>query len=154
MKGQSALEAIILLGFILMMTIPILFIFINVDRYTPAMSQARASVQIIADNANKVYAQGPNAQIITIISVPQYCKNISTVQTLDGGEIIFDMVSRDGKVQVYQKTFAPLNDSTALAEYRTAQGQEYLTPGLQKVKIYMDTDEHSGKQIVRIEPYD
>ncbi|MCD6227279.1 hypothetical protein J7J90_02175 [Candidatus Micrarchaeota archaeon] len=150
LKGQSAMESIILIGFVMLLTIPILMIFFNVDRTSSALAQARASVQIMADNVNKVYAQGQGAQIITTIAVPQYCKNVTLKSTGAGGEIIFVMHTRDGDVEVYQKTFAPVEDSE-LFTFRRHPGDEYMVSGLQKIKISL-VDSGGGK-VVSIEPY-
>ncbi|MCC7569947.1 hypothetical protein KO465_01210 [Candidatus Micrarchaeota archaeon] len=154
MKGQASMETIILLGFIILMTIPILMIFFSIDRTTPALGQARASVQIIADHSNRVYAQGSDTQIITTIAVPQYCKKI-TIQDVPGhgGQIIFHMWTADGDIEVYQKTYAPLEYSEELTNYRKPSPDSFLTPGLQRIKISLVDGATSGEKVIKIEPY-
>lgn len=154
-KGQTAIESIILIGFVILLTLPVMLIFFSVDRATPALAQARASVQIMADNANKVYTQGEGAQVITTIAIPQYCKNVTVRRTSTGGEIIFTMVTKDGEVEVYQKTYAPLQDGELFID-RRSPGDEYLTPGLQRIKFSLVSSPGGGAggaKVVKIEPY-
>jgi len=124
-------------------------IFFNLDRTGPAIAQARSSVQILMDNADRVYSQGEGASIITTISVPQYCTNITTQNTNKGGEIIFYMQTPDGQVEVYEKTIAPLNATELFEDSRKG---EFLGAGLRIVRIELNDD--FGEKVINIESYE
>lgn len=132
-KGQVSIEVITLLGFILLFSIPLLVLLTSLDTDNSAIMQAKTSTQMLADTANSVYMQGPEAYKIISIGMPPKLKNI-TFESNPGGlsEIIFTLETDTGKLDIVSTSFANLDTTSNIT------GIAGFNSGLQKVKVEYD----------------
>jgi len=70
MKGQVAIEYIILIGILLFITIPIFYYTLNQSKESTRISQAYDAVNAIANTADSVYALGPGNKRYIWVSMP------------------------------------------------------------------------------------
>ena len=70
MKGQSSLEYIMLLGIILVVTIPLFYYGISSSNELIRQNQAEDSVKTIVNTADNVYASGLGTRKIATITIP------------------------------------------------------------------------------------
>lgn len=79
MKGQAATESILMAGFVIAFTIPILVLLysaVNLRGEQTALSQARLSAKSIADYAGELYVQGDGSTRIVLVNYPPSLRNI------------------------------------------------------------------------------
>jgi len=103
--GQSSIETLVLLSFMLFFIIPFSLFFLTVsnsDLSKNSVDQFQLSVRKIADAANEVYLQGNGAKKIAVIYYPSSVLNGSV-----GNNIISLTLDVDGKnSDVIAYTFA------------------------------------------------
>jgi len=79
-KGQVSMEFIILLGFILLLTGPLILVYYTYSsdtEYDISQSQAFSIANKIVDNAESTYYQGEPAKTTIKVRMPKNVKNIS-----------------------------------------------------------------------------
>jgi len=128
-KGQSAVETITVLGFIILFSLPLLILLASLNTEESAIMQARSSTQILADTVNSVYIQGPGSIKIISVGFPPKLTNISFDPGPDGTEIVFTLETDAGKVDIVANSIAPIDTTSNIT------GDSGLNQGLQKVKI-------------------
>ncbi len=135
-KGQAAVETITLIGFVILFSIPLLMLLTSLNTEDSAILQAKTSTQILADTANSVYIQGPNAYKIISIGFPDKLKNITFDSPSVGeSEIIFTLDTDAGQVDIVAITIAPIDINSNIT------GLGGFNTGLQKVKVEYGTGE-------------
>jgi len=106
-KAQFSIEYLMMMGFALMLLIPIIVLFASESQNMKsdiAVSQLNQVAMKIADKAEEVYYQGQPSRTTIKVSIPQGVKNI----TFSNNEIIFNFLNPDNVVlQVEQDT--PIN---------------------------------------------
>jgi hypothetical protein len=132
-KGQSAIETITILGFIILFSIPLLFILTSLNKEEAVILQARSSVKQLADTANSVYIQGKDASQIISVAMPQKLKEIR-FESLPNqeSEIVFILDLEPGEVDIVAISIAPIDITSNIT------GSAGLNQGIQKVKIEYD----------------
>ncbi|MCD6549891.1 hypothetical protein J7K41_04270 [Candidatus Micrarchaeota archaeon] len=130
MRAQVSLESLILMGFVLTFSIPLLMLVGNLNTEDAAIGQARSTVQILADAANQVYMQGEGAQKVVLVAYPPRLIGAAVrAADEDHGEIVFTVRADSGPVDVVRVTVVPLDETGS----DLTGGR--LGAGLQKVKI-------------------
>jgi len=132
-KGQSAIETITILGFIILFSIPLLFLLTSLNKEEAVILQARSSVKQLADTANSVYIQGKDASQIISVAMPQKLKEIR-FESLPNqeSEIVFILDLEPGEVDIVAISIAPIDITSNIT------GSAGLNQGIQKVKIEYD----------------
>ena len=144
-KAQVSIESMTLIGFILLFSIPLLFLVTTLNTQDVNIEQARMSARIMGDAANSVYTQGPSSQKIVSVAYPSSLKNI----TLLDREIIFVIETSYGNMEIIERTFAPINtaDSELIgdATHTSSSGQDFMiNAGLRKIRVYYSDDPTKG----------
>ncbi|KHO45843.1 MAG: hypothetical protein QS98_C0007G0001 [archaeon GW2011_AR3] len=104
-KGQVSMEYLLVVGFAMLMTIPVLIVFFqqtNELGNTFAVSQARTIVDGLAQSADEVYYQGYPAQKTIKAYFPESINSI----TIDGHEINIEMKMGNGLSDLFAVTAA------------------------------------------------
>jgi hypothetical protein len=135
MKGQVSAELLIIVGFILLMITPLLFIAytkMGESNEKLALAQAEMYGARLASLVDTVGGVGGNASMITEINVPPYVKNISA----EGKEVVFALETSAGMNELVKVTrfnmtsidFGRLEKpGTYYIEIRAEEGTVYLT---------------------------
>ena len=95
MKSQVSVEYLLIIGFVTLITIPLVFIFF---KYTAETSDEIVNLQVnqiankIVDAAESVYFLGEPSQITIRVSIPGQIVGVS----LDNREVVFNMNSISG----------------------------------------------------------
>ncbi len=132
-KGQSAIETITILGFIILFSIPLLVLLTSLNKEDPIILQAKSSTQQLADTANSVYIQGKGSSQIISIAIPQKLKNITFENTPnEESEIIFRLELDAGALDIVSTSIAPIYTDSNIT------GSEGFNQGIQKVKVEYD----------------
>jgi len=136
-KGQSGIEMIVLLSFIILFSIPLILLLGSINDRDLAVRQARSDVQLLTDTANSVFIMGCDSKRVLLLSYPSGLRNI----TIRDREVIFTLDGPDGPIDVIGISIAPLDESSDLVGTRTLTG--YVGAGTQKVLVTCDPS--SGK---------
>ena len=128
MKGQVSNELLVVVGFILLILIPLLYLMMfkmDAIRADLSMLQAHFSVARIAFLVNAVGYMGDGSAMITEIYVP------STVgsTTLAGNEIVFVIGSEETTNEIVQPTAFPVEADSSLT---------FASSGRYRVELYND----------------
>jgi hypothetical protein len=136
MKGQVSNELLVVVGFILIILIPLLYImFFKMDaiRTDLAMLQVHFSVARIAFLVNAIGYMGDGSAMITEIYIPENVESVS----LGGGsghEVMFSLISAGELNEIVQPTVFPIRindeDPPSFAE------EEY--PGRGRYRLEME----------------
>ena len=95
MKSQVSVEYLLIIGFVTLITIPLVFIFF---KYTAETSNEIVNLQVnqiankIVDAAESVYFLGEPSQITIRVSIPGHIVGVS----LDNREVVFNVGSISG----------------------------------------------------------
>lgn len=119
MKGQVSNELLVVVGFILLILIPLLYImFFKMDaiRTDLAMLQVHFSVARIAFLVNAVGYMGDGSAMITEIYIPENVESVFLGGS-GGHEVVFVLLSAGEKNEIVQPTVFPIeiNDEEPLA---------------------------------------
>jgi len=120
MRGQVSNELLVVVGFILLILIPLLYImFFKMDaiRADLAMLQVHFSVARIAFLVNAVGYMGDGSAVITEIYIPEDIESVS-IGTEGGGasehEVVFTMLSQGAINEIVQPTAFPIEANESL----------------------------------------
>ena len=69
-RGQAAIEYVILIGTLMVFLIPIVYYALNESSYRLKLNQIDNAVKRVAKVADVVYALGPGAQDVVVITIP------------------------------------------------------------------------------------
>jgi len=69
-RGQAAIEYVILVGTLLVFLIPVVYYSLNESSYSIKMNQIDDAVKRLSKVADVVYALGPGARDVVIITIP------------------------------------------------------------------------------------
>lgn len=69
-RGQAAIEYVILVGTLMVFLIPVVYYALNESSYRVKMNQLDNAVKRVAKVADVVYALGPGAQDVVVITIP------------------------------------------------------------------------------------
>lgn len=109
-RGQAALEYMVMLGFAIMIILP-LWLYVNSSIGDTAgeldLTYARVAVDKVKDAADSVYVQGPPASIYLDLDMPG---NIQSA-TVSGREIQIKLSTKGGVADVYAVSLATLQGS-------------------------------------------
>lgn len=134
-KGQSAIETITLLGFVILFSIPLLVLLTSLNKEDAVILQAKSSTQLLADTANSVYIQGKGSYQIISVAIPQKLKNITFESVYaQESEIIFTLELEAGQTDIVALSIAPIDTSSNIT------GSAGFNQGIQKVKVEYDGD--------------
>ncbi|RLJ02993.1 MAG: hypothetical protein DRP11_02030 [Candidatus Aenigmatarchaeota archaeon] len=127
MKGQTALEYMIITGITLGIIIP-LFLFINSYAYSTNLDLKirglESSLEELAQNSKLVYSQGYPAKITSRIEIPNGVLYSNVTQDM----FVVGVMTPSGKVDIIAISEAPLNGSLP------------QTPGTHKVYLQMTSE--------------
>lgn len=135
-RGQASMEALTLLGFIVLFFVPLVLLFFATSQNRTdesAIMQARLAGRLIADNAGEVYLQGAGAQREVIVNFPANLIDVN----ISGTQIVFVLTGAKGKTDVVTQSFAPLWDgegahgNSSLHSMQTDSGK--INPGNRKI---------------------
>ncbi|MBI5224670.1 hypothetical protein HY989_02275 [Candidatus Micrarchaeota archaeon] len=100
LKGQAAMEYMVMLGFALAIVLP-LWLYVNTtigeSKQNLDVTYAKVAVNKIRDAADSVYVQGPPAQVPLVLDMPD---NIAST-SINGREIQIKLYSQDGQTDIY-----------------------------------------------------
>lgn len=140
MKGQVATETLVLAGFIIAFSVPIIFMLYaatNMRTEDVAMEQAGVTTKALVDEANELWVQGNGSARIVLVNFPDRLKNI----TVEGREIVFTLDTSKGPVDIVAVGFGNMTDESAPLGIKEKMG-----PGLHAVNMTNKWD-GSGKRI-------
>ncbi|MEK6840109.1 MAG: hypothetical protein AABX72_04140 [Nanoarchaeota archaeon] len=69
-RGQAAIEYVILVGTLMVFLIPVVYYALNESSYRVKMNQIDNAVKRVAKVADVVYALGPGAQDVVVVTIP------------------------------------------------------------------------------------
>jgi hypothetical protein len=129
MKGQISSELMIVVGFILLLFIPLMFVlYLKLGDVTTDLSvlQAHFSVIRIASLVNAIGHMGDGSAIITEVYLPQNVQQLTFRGFEGGGEVEAVIRLNDMESEIAQPTSFPMS---------TAQGIELNQPGRYRIEI-------------------
>lgn len=109
MRGQAATESMLMAGFVIAFTIPILILLytaVTLRSEQASFEQARLSSKMISDYAGEIYVQGNGSSRIVAVNYPPSLRNI----TISGHEIIFSLELRGNRTDVSSLSLAQMRD--------------------------------------------
>jgi hypothetical protein len=109
MKGQVATETLVLAGFIIAFSVPIIFMLYaatNMRTEDVAIEQAGVTTKALVDEANELWVQGNGSARIVLVNFPDRLKNI----TVEGREIVFTLDTSKGPVDIVAVGFGNMTD--------------------------------------------
>lgn len=149
MKGQSAIESMTLIGFVILFSIPLLFLVTTLNTQGTNIEQAKLSARIMKDAANTVYIQGPGASKVVSIVYPSGLRNLSVVDR----EIMFEIITEEGMIEIVEITIPKLNsiDSEFIGTPPESFMSGYSDPatstinaGLRQIRVSYSSDPNDG----------
>lgn len=134
-KSQSSLEYLLVVALTFAIIVPTTYLFYN---YSKESSQEISDAQItklgrsILDAAEVIFYSGQGSKTILDLNIPG---TISSVQIVDGRELIFNMTTSFGISELV--FFSTVNITTASSNciQNICNLPELVTPGIRKVKI-------------------
>jgi len=138
MRGQVSNELLVVVGFILLILIPLLYImFFKMDaiRADLSMLQVHFSVARIAFLVNAVGYMGDGSAVITEIYIPETVEFV----TIGGGtehEVVFIMLSQGQTNEIVQPTAFPIEITDEPGETLQFAEEEY--PGGGRYRLEME----------------
>lgn len=123
MKGQVSNELLIVVGFILLLFIPLMFVmYLKLADANADLSvlQAHFSAARIAYLVNAIGYMGEGSSIISEIYVPNNVRKVS----IEGNEVVFTVGLQSGDSDVVQPT-----------SFRIADGRAITSPGRYRLEI-------------------
>ncbi|VVB58804.1 Uncharacterised protein [Candidatus Anstonella stagnisolia] len=151
-RGQASMEALTLLGFVVLFFVPLALLFFATSQNRTdeaAIMQARLAGRQIADNAGEVYLQGTGARRETLVNFPS---NLLDVQ-INGTQIVFMLSSAKGRTDIVTQSFAPLMDgkgadgNNSLHSMQTAAGK--INSGNRKI-VFSTVQKNASSIVVEI----
>ena len=129
MRGQVSNELLVVVGFILLILIPLLYImFFKMDaiRADLSMLQVHFSVARIAFLVNAVGYMGDGSAVITEIYIPETVESV-TIGGSTEHEVVFIMLSQGATNEIVQPTAFPIeaNESLEFADEEYPGGGRY-----------------------------
>ncbi|MCP4646645.1 MAG: hypothetical protein GY852_02775 [bacterium] len=129
MKGQVSNELLVVVGFILLILIPLLYImFFKMDaiRADLSMLQVHFSVARIAFLVNAVGYMGDGSAVITEFYIPETVESV-TIGGSSEHEVVFKMFTQGATNEIVQPTAFPIeaNDTLKIAEEEYPGGGRY-----------------------------
>ena len=100
-KSQVSIEYLSIMGFIALITIPLLTIYFTSVQNTNDEIRSRQALQIarkISDSAESVYFLGEPSQTTIKVYIPQNIKSAA----LNGREVVFSLKTKDGTSDIVQ----------------------------------------------------
>lgn len=146
MRGQAAIENLIMVGFALAFILPLAFLFMSstgTENSKTAIAQAKISARTIADEAGELYLQGPGAKKTILVNYPDGVKETSATKGLI---VLTISPENDRTLDITAPSFAELRSSSAA-------GTEFSgkrSAGLQKIRIVVVHDDTDGKDYAEI----
>jgi len=129
-KAQVAMEYMILVGFLVVITIPLILVYNTQYKGTSQQIIANQAEQIgqkIVDTAESIYYLGQPSKTTIKIYMPQQIESI----TITDYEIMFQLMSSKGTEDVVKLSSVPLNGTLP-----TTSGMHYIT--IQSVGSYVN----------------
>lgn len=138
MRGQVSNELLVVVGFILLILIPLLYImFFKMDaiRADLSMLQVHFSVARIAFLINAVGYMGDGSAVITEIYIPETVESV-TIGGSTEHEVVFSMLSQGQTNEIVQPTAFPIEVTDAPGEILQFADEEY--PGGGRYRLEME----------------
>jgi uncharacterized protein (UPF0333 family) len=108
MKGQSAIEYLMLVGVLIVLVLPFAYIIYGDTQVKNNVEISKLAVSKIAKAANLVYAQGPGARTTIRVYLPNGVINITTLNQ----EVRMNMTATGGQTTLlFEPTYANLTNS-------------------------------------------
>jgi uncharacterized protein (UPF0333 family) len=107
-KGQVSVEYLLITGFLFVLLIPLLVLFVHTQKDTQdglVQAQARRVADLIRDGSERVYYAGDPAQETLQLYFPERIKAV----TIANHSITFTMAAGSGSSDVFVPSSAPLN---------------------------------------------
>jgi len=111
MKGQVSTELLLIIGFILVLFIPLLLTaYFKTGEMNDKLTvlQAQVTASRIANLANSVGNMGVGSSIILDIYLPETVSNVEINSVGDGGEVVITVNTQNGDVDVVGVSSFPL----------------------------------------------
>ncbi|MFH1520763.1 MAG: hypothetical protein ABID61_03900 [Candidatus Micrarchaeota archaeon] len=148
MKGQVSTELLVIVGFVLLIFIPLLvlvYIKANDSNQQIASYQAELVVSRLGSLANSVGSLGTNTEVITDVYVPPNTISLTTNAAGRGSEITLKMETSQGETEVVEIVKYPVDAPTDPYEI---VGK---TPSGGWVKIRITSTYTAGEAHIKIE---
>jgi hypothetical protein len=120
-KAQAVMEYMILVGFLVIITIPLILVYNTQYKGTSMQivtNQADQIGQKIADTAESIYSLGQPSKTTIKVYMPQQIKNI----TIENNEIIFSIDAGKGAGEVVKMSNVPISGTL-----KSNAGLHYIT---------------------------
>ncbi len=143
LRGQAAIENLVMVGFALAFILPLAFLFMSstgTENAKTAISQAQITARTIADAAGELYLEGSGAQKTILVNYPADVKGSSAT---NGVVLITITPEADRTLDIVASTFADIREGPN--GFSGARGA-----GLQRVKLQTVYDQAEGKDYVEI----
>jgi hypothetical protein len=146
MKGQVSTELLVIVGFVLLIFIPLLvlvYMKANDANQQIASYQAELAVSRLGSLANSIGSLGVNSEVVTDVYIPPNTIALSTNDAGRGSEIVLTLSTAQGQTELVEVVKYPIeNPNPEIVGESTG---EWV-----KIKITSTTGE-SGEAYIRIE---
>lgn len=120
MRGQAALEYLVMLGLLLVVLMPV-WVYVNSastqEKLELRVSSAKYAAQRIAEAADAVYVQGPPAKLSIYVNIPDGTKDVFFSER----EITFRVSSAGGDSDAFAQTLGKIQGNVS-----TRAGQQKI----------------------------
>ncbi|MBI4399211.1 class III signal peptide-containing protein [Candidatus Micrarchaeota archaeon] len=97
MKGQLSIEYIVIIGLVLIILMPIVYLSWQYSQSTSQTTQVQSSLNTIIEASNLVYSQGPGARTRVLIYFPN---NVNSTR-IQGREVNIQLLVPGGTTDVF-----------------------------------------------------
>ena len=146
MRGQAAIENLIMVGFALAFILPLAFLFMSstgTENSKTSIAQAKISARTIADEAGQLYLQGPGAKKTILVNYPD---GVLGTSATNGLIVLTVSPEPDRTLDITATSFAELRSSAVAGEEFSGK----RNAGLQRIRIEVVHDGTDGKDYAEI----
>ncbi|VVC03950.1 Uncharacterised protein [Candidatus Bilamarchaeum dharawalense] len=125
MKGQVSTELLVIVGFVLLIFIPLLvlvYLKANDANQQIASYQAELAVSRLGSLANSIGSLGTSSEVITDVYVPPNTVSLSTNDAGRGGEIVLKIETGQGQTEIVEVVKYPIDGVGTIVDKTTAGG--------------------------------
>jgi hypothetical protein len=125
MKGQVSTELLIIVGFVLLIFIPLLvLVYMKANDANEQIGsyQAELAVSRLGSLANSVGSLGTSSQVITDVYIPPSTISLTTNDAGRGGEIALKIETPQGQTEVVEVVKYPIDNPGTLVNKMSAGG--------------------------------
>jgi hypothetical protein len=125
MKGQVSTELLVIVGFVLLVFIPLLvlvYMKANDSNQQIASYQAELAVSRLGSLANSVGSLGVDSEVITDVYIPPNTVSLATNDAGRGGEIVLTIETAQGQTELVEIVEYPIDTPGEVVGETTAGG--------------------------------